>query len=67
MLNVRGQNVLLDRDVAMLYGVETKRVNEAVKKMQRNFLLDIFSNLINTKNKKWSKILTGCSIDFFLK
>ena len=36
MLNVRGQNVLLDRDVAMLYGVETKRVNEAVKKMQRN-------------------------------
>jgi len=36
MLNVRGQNVLLDRDVAMLYGVETKRVNEAVRKMQRN-------------------------------
>lgn len=26
------QKVLLDRDVAMLYGVETKRVNEAVKK-----------------------------------
>lgn len=25
------QKVLLDRDVAMLYGVETKRVNEAVK------------------------------------
>ncbi len=36
MLNVRGQNVLLDRDVAMLYGVETKRVNETVRKMQRN-------------------------------
>ena len=36
MLNVRGQNVLLDRDVAMLYGVETKRVNEAVRRMQRN-------------------------------
>ena len=36
MLNVRGQNVLLDSDVAMLYGVETKRVNEAVRKMQRN-------------------------------
>ena len=28
---VRGQNVLLDRDVAALYGVETKRVNEAVR------------------------------------
>lgn len=36
MLNVRGQNVLLDRDVAMLYGVEKNRVNEAVRKMQRN-------------------------------
>ena len=31
MLNVRGQNVLLDRDVAMLYGVETRIVNQAVK------------------------------------
>ncbi|MDR2892093.1 MAG: ORF6N domain-containing protein [Deltaproteobacteria bacterium] len=30
VLSVRGQNVLLDRDVAELYGVETKRVNEAV-------------------------------------
>ena len=27
MLNVRGQNVLLDRDVAMLYGVATRIVN----------------------------------------
>ena len=28
---VRGRKVLLDRDVAALYGVETKRVNEAVR------------------------------------
>jgi hypothetical protein len=27
MLNVRGQNVLLDRDVATLYGVATRIVN----------------------------------------
>ena len=25
MLSIRGKNVLLDRDVAMLYGVETKQ------------------------------------------
>ena len=31
MLNIRGKNVLLDRDVAVLYGVETKRINEAVR------------------------------------
>jgi len=31
LLVIGGQQVLLDRDVAELYGVETKRVNEAVK------------------------------------
>lgn len=31
MLPVRGQHVLIDRDVASLYGVETKRINEAVR------------------------------------
>ena len=31
LINIRNQNVLLDSDVAFLYGVETKRVNEAVK------------------------------------
>lgn len=31
MLPIRGQQVLIDRDVAILYGVETKRINEAVR------------------------------------
>ena len=31
LLEIRGQRVILDSDVARLYGVETKRVNEAVK------------------------------------
>lgn len=34
---VRGQKTLLDRDVAALYGVETKRVNEAVKNNSSKF------------------------------
>ena len=37
MLNIRGKNVLLDRDVAMLYGVETKRINAAVKNNPEKF------------------------------
>ena len=28
---VRGKQVMLDRDLAKLYDVETKRINEAVK------------------------------------
>ena len=40
MLEIRGQQVLLDRDVAELYGVETKRVNEAVRNNPDKFPLD---------------------------
>jgi len=31
LLTINNQQILLDKDVASLYGVETKRVNEAVK------------------------------------
>ena len=34
---ISGQNVLLDSDVAELYGVETKRINEALKNNQNKF------------------------------
>ena len=38
MVSVRGQAVLLDRDVAALYGVETKHVNQAVRNNPGRFL-----------------------------
>ena len=31
IIEIRGQSVLLDSNVAELYGVETKRINETVK------------------------------------
>ncbi|MBN8718205.1 MAG: ORF6N domain-containing protein [Sediminibacterium magnilacihabitans] len=34
---VRGQKVMLDRDLADIYGVETKRLNEQVKRNQERF------------------------------
>lgn len=34
---VRGKQVMLDSDLAMLYQVETKRLNEAVKRNQKRF------------------------------
>lgn len=34
---VRGQQVMLDSDLAILYQVETKRVNEAVKRNKKRF------------------------------
>ena len=37
MIIVRGESVLLDRDVAALYGVETKVLNQAVKRNAERF------------------------------
>lgn len=37
MITVRGQAVLLDRDVAALYGVETRVLNQAVKRNMERF------------------------------
>ncbi|MBO7429913.1 MAG: ORF6N domain-containing protein [Spirochaetia bacterium] len=37
ILVIRGQQVMLDRDLAMLYGVETGRLNEAVKRNKERF------------------------------
>ena len=34
---VRGKQVMLDSDLAKLYGVETKRINEAVKNNPEKF------------------------------
>lgn len=60
MLNVRGQNVLLDRDVAMLYGVETKRVNEAVKnnpeKFPEGYILELDEEESSVLRSKFSTL-----------
>ena len=38
LISLRGQRVLLDRDVADLYGVQTKEINQAVKNNPKKFL-----------------------------
>ena len=35
---IRGKQVLLDRDLATLYGVETRRINEQVNAILSDFL-----------------------------
>ena len=42
---IRGQKVMLDRDLAMLYGVKTMRLNEAVKRNIRRFSEDFMFQL----------------------
>ena len=43
---IRGQQVMLDSDLAMLYGVETKRLNQAVKRNINRFPEDFMFQLI---------------------
>jgi hypothetical protein len=42
---IRDQKVMLDSDLALLYGVETKRLNEQVKRNESRFPLDFMFQL----------------------
>ncbi len=42
---IRELQVMLDRDLAEIYGVETKRINEAVKNNEDKFQEDFFFEL----------------------
>jgi len=46
---IRGLIVILDRDLAELYQVETKRINEAVKNNQDKFLDDFYFELSDSE------------------
>ena len=59
MLSIRGKDVLLDRDVALLYGVETRIVNQAVRNNPKKFPKDYIIELDEEESSALrSKILT---------
>lgn len=43
ILLIRGQKVMLDSDLAKLYGVTTKRLNEQVKRNKNRFPIKVMS------------------------
>lgn len=47
---IRGKQVMLDKDLAELYGVEVKRLNEAVKRNSKRFPEDFMFQL---DNEEW--------------
>ncbi len=56
---IRGQQVMLDADLAMLYGVETKRLNEQVKRNINRFPDDFkIATLNEEQNSLRSQIAT---------
>lgn len=57
IFNIRGERVMIDRDLAELYGVETKVLNQAVKRNINRFPSDFMFQLnITEKNE----LVTNC-------
>jgi len=63
IIELRGQSILLDSDVADLYGVETKRINEAVKnnpdKFPNGYIMELDKNEWDSLKSKFSTSIKG--------
>ena len=57
ILNIRGKQVMLDRDLARLYGVETKVLNQAVKRNIERFPERFMFQLADDEKVK---VVTNC-------
>ncbi|MGN0235853.1 MAG: ORF6N domain-containing protein [Paludibacteraceae bacterium] len=61
--NIRGCQVLLDRDLAALYGVETRRLNEQVQRNIERFPSDFMFQLTKEEFENWkSQFATSNSV-----
>jgi hypothetical protein len=60
ILMLRGQKVMLDRDLAALYGVPTKVLNQAVRRNAARFPADFMFQLSKAEFENWrSQIVTS--------
>jgi len=50
---LRGKRVMLDRDLAILYGVETRALNQAVRRNMRRFPEDFMFQLTKEEMESW--------------
>jgi len=62
ILLIRGQKVMLDRDLAYLYGVTTKVLNQAVKRHKDRFPEDFMFQLTMEEAKIWWTEVRGSSL-----
>lgn len=64
ILLIRGQRVLLDRDLAALYDVETRVLNQAVRRNLQRFPSDFMFRLSRDEIMRISQIVTSSDIKF---
>ena len=53
ILFLRGEKVLLDRDLAELYGVETRALKQAVRRNRKRFPEDFMFELTKQEFEDW--------------
>ncbi len=61
---IRGQRVLLDRDLATLYGVETRALNQAVRRNLERFPADFMFALTRKEIRRMSQIVISSELKF---
>jgi len=61
---IRGERVMLDRDLAMLYEVETRALNQAVTRNRERFLSDFMFELTRDEILGISQFVTSSNLKF---
>ena len=64
---IRGKQVMLDRDIARLYGVETKRLNQQVQRNLERFPGDFMFQLSKEEFENWKSQFATSNIDESLR
>jgi hypothetical protein len=65
--HIRGKKVMLDRDLAEMYGVETRRLNEQVKRNEKRFPVDFMFKLTEQEFADWMSQIATSNKDIVLK
>jgi len=53
IFHIRGKKVMLDRDLAEMYGVETRALNQAIKRNEKRFPSDFMFQLTEQELEDW--------------
>ena len=63
IIEIRGKKILLDADVAVIYGIKTKRINEVVKnnpdKFPDGYIMELDKNDWDSLKSKFSTSIKG--------
>jgi hypothetical protein len=61
--HIRGQKIMIDRDLATLYGVETKRLKEAVRRNASRFPEDFMFEMNKQEFENWRSQFASSNAD----